>query len=477
MVALPLGAGPGLHGVKRSEAMHGQNVKRLFGTDGIRGVANTEPMTPEMALKLGRAAAHLFRNGTSRHRIVIGKDTRLSGYMLESALTSGICSMGVDVLLVGPLPTPGIAAVTRSLRADAGIVISASHNPYEDNGIKFFSRDGFKLPDALEHRMEEMILSGEIETIRPTASEIGKAYRVDDAIGRYIEFVKASFPRGMTLDGLKVVVDCANGAAYKVSPTVLRELGATVISVHCEPDGTNINRRCGSLHPEDMQAAVRQHGAHLGIAHDGDADRALLADEKGRLVDGDRIMALCALHLHREQRLARNTLVTTVMSNIGLTLAMHRAGIRVVTTPVGDRYVVEAMLEGGYTLGGEQSGHIVFLEHNTTGDGIITALQVLAIMQRTGKPLSELSACMTTYPQVLLSVPVREKRPLEEFPQIATRIREAENRLGKTGRVLVRYSGTESKVRVMVEGEDENLIRSMAESIAESIQSAIGPPR
>ncbi len=328
-------------------------------------------------MKLGRAAAYVFRNGRARHRIVIGKDTRLSGYMLESALTSGICSMGMDVLLVGPLPTPGIAFITRSLRADAGVVISASHNPYEDNGIKFFSRDGLKLPDEVEDRLEELITSGEIDHIRPTAGEVGKAFRVDDAVGRYIEFVKSTFPKGMTLEGMKVVVDCANGAAYKVTPWVLKELGAEVFVLHDKPDGSNINAGCGSLHSEVIQKAVVEQGADVGIAHDGDADRVIFCDEKGRDFDGDKVMALCAIDMKKRKTLAKNTVVATVMSNLGLELALKKAGITLVRTAVGDRYVVEEMLRQGYNLGGEQSGHVVFMDYNTTGDGIITAPVVL----------------------------------------------------------------------------------------------------
>jgi len=382
-------------------------IKRLFGTDGVRGIANQEPMTSEMAMKLGRAAAYLFKNKAGRHRIVIGKDTRLSGYMLESALTSGICSMGVDVLLVGPFPTPGIAFLTRSLRADAGVVISASHNPFEDNGIKFFSRDGLKLPDPMEHEIEDLIFSGRIDDIRPTADAIGKAFRVDDAEGRYIEFVKNSLPKRLTLEGLTVVIDCANGAAYKVAPTILRELDAKVIVVGHEPDGLNINQGCGSTHPEVIQQLVRENHADVGIAHDGDADRAMFASETGEMVNGDHVMAALAVAMKKSRRLSKNTLVTTVMSNMGLDRAMKAAGIRVVKTAVGDRYVLETMLRDGYNFGGEQSGHLIFLDYNTTGDGLITAVQVLALMKSSGRPLSELAKSMTTYPQVLEKGPAR----------------------------------------------------------------------
>ncbi len=449
-------------------------MRQLFGTDGIRGVANREPMTPETMVKVGRAAAHLLRGATERPTIVIGKDTRLTGYMLETALTAGITSMGVDVLLVGPLPTPGIAFITRSLRADAGVVISASHNPYEDNGIKFFSHEGLKLPDAMEQQIEELIRNGEIDGIRTAPSKIGKAYRVGDAVGRYIEFAKNTLPKGMTLKGMRVVVDCANGAAYKVSPAVLRELNAEVVSLNVEPDGTNINKGCGSLHPEEVRRAVVKHKAHVGFAHDGDADRVVFVDERGELMDGDHILALCALDLKREGRLREDTIVATVMSNIGLDLAMQEAGIKVVRTAVGDRYVLEEMLAKGYMLGGEQSGHIIFLEHHTTGDGLVTALQVLATMQRCGKPLSKLKACMTSYPQVLINAPVRRRAVIEEFPRVQEAIRSAEAGMGGRGRILVRLSGTEPVARVMVEGEEPAKIERLAREIALVIEKELG---
>ena len=449
-------------------------MRKLFGTDGVRGVANQDPMTSEMAMRIGRAAAHIFRDSSKRHRVVIGKDTRLSGYMIESALTSGLCSMGIDVLLVGPVPTPGIAFLTRSLRADAGVVISASHNPYEDNGIKFFGRDGFKLADALEARMEELIFSGAIDAIRPTAAEIGKAVRIDDAIGRYNEFVKSSIPRGMDLTGLRVVVDSANGAAYKIGPRVLLELGADVISLYDQPNGMNINQGCGSLHPEVISRAVMANRAHVGIAYDGDADRVILCDENGKVVDGDAVMAICALHMIRQGRLRHNTLVATVMSNLGLELALREAGGRLVRAAVGDRYVMEQMLDGGYNLGGEQSGHLIFLDHNTTGDGLITALQIISIMKQDGKPLSSLAACMRTYPQVLVNVKVKEKRDLASIPEIAQRIAGIEKTLEGTGRLLIRYSGTESKLRIMLEGDEETEIARFAEELAELVRKYIG---
>jgi phosphoglucosamine mutase len=449
-------------------------MKKLFGTDGVRGVANQDPMTSEMAMRIGRAAAHVFRDSSRRHRIVIGKDTRLSGYMIESALTSGLCSMGIDVLLIGPVPTPGIAFLTRSLRADAGVVISASHNPYEDNGIKFFGRDGFKLPDELEKKMEDLIFSGAIDAIRPTASEIGKATRIDDAIGRYNEFVKSSIPRGLDLAGLRIVVDSANGAAYKIGPRILTELGADVISLYDQPNGMNINQGCGSLHPEVISRAVVANKAHIGIAFDGDADRLILCDENGTVIDGDVVMAICALHLMKHGKLKHNTLVATVMSNLGLELAMREAGGKLVRASVGDRYVMEKMLAGGYNLGGEQSGHIIFMDHNTTGDGLISALQVLAIIKQTDKPLSQLAACMKTYPQTLVNVKVRERRDLESIPELSGRMAEISKKLEGTGRLLVRYSGTEPKVRVMIEGEDEQEIQHLAEELAGLIKEKLG---
>jgi len=454
--------------------MNNDRTKKLFGTDGVRGIANQEPMTSEMAMKLGRAAAYLFKNKAGRHRIVIGKDTRLSGYMLESALTSGICSMGVDVLLVGPFPTPGIAFLTRSLRADAGVVISASHNSFEDNGIKFFSREGLKLPDRMEHEMEDLIFSGKIDSIRPTAGEIGKAFRVDDAEGRYIEFVKSSLPKGMTLQGLTVVVDCANGAAYKVAPTILRELDAKVIVLGDEPNGMNINQDCGSTHPDVIQKAVREQHADVGIAHDGDADRAIFTCEKGHLVNGDQVMAALAVFLKKMHRLNKNTLVTTVMSNMGLDRAMKAAGVRIVKTAVGDRYVLERMLNGGYNFGGEQSGHLIFLDYNTTGDGLFTAVQVLALMKTTGKPLSELAKIMTNFPQVLVNVRVKERRELATLPKVKKHMEKLEKSLDGSGRLLVRYSGTEPVVRIMIEGEREPEIRKWADDLAQTIQDAVG---
>ena len=452
-------------------------MRKLFGTDGIRGIANAEPLTAEMTVHLGRAAAYFFKkkkNKIGHHRIVIGKDTRLSGYMFEGALTAGICSMGVDVLMVGPMPTPAIAFLTRSFRADAGVVISASHNPFEDNGIKFFSEDGFKLPDDYEMEIERLIYSGEIDNVRPTGEGLGKAFRIDDAEGRYIEFVKNSIPKGLDFEGLKVVVDCANGAAYKITPTVLRELGADIITIGDKPDGVNINLNCGSLHPETLQRLVKEHNAHIGLAHDGDADRLIMVDEKGDLVDGDKVLAMCAIEFKRSGRLSHDTLVATVMSNFGLDIALKDAGIRVVRTQVGDRYVMEEMIKNNYNLGGEQSGHVIFLDYNTTGDGLITALQALTLMQKSGKRLSELASCMKTFPQKLVNIKVREKKPLDTLDDFNKVIRESEKKLEGRGRIVVRYSGTETLLRIMVEGETYEEIVQIIETVSDAVNKYIG---
>jgi phosphoglucosamine mutase len=409
-----------------------------------------------------------------RHQIVIGKDTRISGYMLESALTSGICSMGVDVLLVGPMPTPAIAFLTRSLRADAGVVISASHNPYQDNGIKFFSNDGFKLPDEMEARIERLIVSDEIRHLRPTADAIGKAYRIDDAEGRYIEFVKRSLPKELDFQGVKLLVDCAHGAAYKVAPKVLRELGAKVEVIGNQPDGMNINAGCGAVHPELLKQAVLQHRADIGIALDGDADRAIFVDEQGGIVDGDHVMATLALDLHERGQLARQTVVGTVMSNFGLELALAKAGIKLVRTPVGDRYLLERMLADGYNFGGEQSGHFIFLDHNTTGDGLISALQILSLMKRTKQPLSALAKVMTRVPQILVNVRVKARQDLTGVPEIQREIEACEATMNGCGRIVVRYSGTEPLLRIMVEGEQDTIIRHVADRLVRVVQAHLG---
>jgi phosphoglucosamine mutase len=455
--------------------------RKIFGTDGVRGTANIEPVTAETALKLGRAAAHVFKNletkarGLGRHKIVLGKDTRLSGYMLENALSSGILSMGVDVLFIGPLPTPGVAYVTRSLRADAGIVITASHNPYADNGIKFFRADGYKLDDKVEDEIENLVFDGGIETIRPTAEDIGKAVRIDDALGRYIEYAKSSFPRGMTLEGMRVVVDCGHGAAYKSTPCVLKELGAEVIVYGNQPNGMNINKDCGSMHPEQMCAKVREHQACMGIAHDGDADRVLLCDETGALIDGDDIMAIAGLDMLAQGTLLEKTLVATVMSNAGLEAAITKAGGKVIRTAVGDKNVIDEMLRNGFNLGGEQSGHMIFRDYSSTGDGLVSALQILRIMKTQDKPLSQLAKCWKRFPQLVTNVRVREKKPFEQLDGMMKLVGEAENELkAQGGRLLLRYSGTEPKARLLLEGRDQALLEKWSAKICGVIQQQIG---
>ncbi|MCG6980191.1 MAG: phosphoglucosamine mutase, partial [Deltaproteobacteria bacterium] len=410
--------------------------------------------------------AYVFKNDKRRHKIVIGKDTRLSGYMIENAIASGICSMGVDVLLVGPLPTPGIAFITSSMRADAGVVISASHNPFQDNGIKFFSRDGFKLDDEIEERIEELIFSNDIDHLRPTAEEVGKAFRVDDAVGRYVVFLKNTFSRDLTLEGMKIAMDCANGASYKVAPAVFEELGAKLVLTGVKPNGYNINQDCGSVYPQVTAELVKESGAQLGIAFDGDADRLICVDEKGTVVDGDQLMAIFASRMLKDQTLKHSTLVTTVMSNMGLEMALKSIGGKIVRTAVGDRYVVERMLADGYNLGGEQSGHIIFLDHNTTGDGILSALQLLEVMVAEDKPLSELATIMERFPQHLVNVRVKERKPLEDFPEIIRTVEQVKEKLGSEGRLLIRPSGTEPVIRVMIEGKDQDSVVQLTEETA-----------
>lgn len=457
--------------------MMSTSVRKLFGTDGIRGIANRHPMTSEMAMALGRALTLTVRKtGHKRNEpwIVIGKDTRLSGYMLETAMASGICSMGGQVMLVGPLPTPGISFITSSMRADAGVVISASHNPYADNGIKLFGADGFKLPDGEEAAIEKLMESGTLMANAPSGGKVGHAVRIDDALGRYIVELKHTFPPDMTLDGIKMVVDCANGAAYKAAPAVFGEFGARVKKLGVSPNGKNINQRCGSLHPTLASREVLKSSAQIGISLDGDADRVILIDEKGQVVDGDAVMALCATRMIKNQQLAKKTLVTTVMSNIGLDKAVQSAGGKTIRTQVGDRYVVEAMRKKGYNFGGEQSGHLIFLDHASTGDGIVAALQILSIMIREQKPLSELaSSVMERVPQRLLSFPVPQKRPLQDLTPVQKTIAAVEKQLKNNGRVLVRYSGTELKARVLVEGPDQKTIDGYANDIAESLQKSL----
>lgn len=447
--------------------------RKLFGTDGIRGVANEHPITPELALSLGKAVAHVAgRSKAHTPRVLIGKDTRLSGYMIEQAIAAGICSMGARVILCGPLPTPAIAQLTVSMRADAGIVISASHNPYQDNGIKIFGDDGFKLADETEAEIERLMEQDGLA--RPTGPGIGKASRLDDAGGRYVVFAKATFPRGLTLDGVRVVVDGAHGAAYKVAPLVFAELGANVTAIGVKPNGTNINKDAGALAPDNVRAEVVKRGAQMGIALDGDADRLIVIDEKGQIVDGDVVMAMCAGRMLDDGQLAKKTLVATVMSNLGLERAMHARGGKLVRTQVGDRYVVEAMRSGGFNLGGEQSGHLIFLDHASTGDGIVAALQVLAIMVRTGRPLSELAKeAMERVPQVLENVTLSARQPLEQMRNLSLGTAKVKDALGADGRVLVRWSGTEPKLRIMLEGPDEDRLRKWAKDLAQAAKKDV----
>ncbi len=446
----------------------------LFGTDGVRGVANLPPMDSETVLRLGRAVAHVFRRRDGRHRILIGKDTRVSGYMLETALETGIASMGVDTYLLGPLPTPGVAFMTRSMRADAGIMISASHNPYEDNGIKFFGADGFKLDDETELEIERLMLPGSLDQLRASPDLIGKAFRIEDAVGRYTVYLKSCLDKDVRqLDGLKVVVDSAHGAAYRVAPLALRELGAEVISIGNEPDGKNINKGFGSLHPEKMAQLVVEHGADCGIAFDGDADRLIVCDEKGEILDGDHLLAMFALDLKSNDALSGNAVVGTVMSNLGLERTLEAQGIRLLRSGVGDRYVLSMMQEHGVVLGGEQSGHMIFLENSTTGDGILSALMALSVMIRSERPLSEHRALLEKYPQVLKNLVVENKIPFDEVPAIQKAQKEAEATLGDRGRLLLRYSGTEKKARVMVEAEDPDTCNAVADMLIDVLSKEL----
>ncbi len=447
-----------------------QDIRNLFGTDGIRGVANEPPMTPEVSMQLGRAVTFVAGRGKSHSpRVVIGKDTRLSGYMIETAIASGITSMGGRVILCGPVPTPAVAHLTVSMRADAGIVISASHNPYADNGIKIFGSDGFKLPDEAELEIEQLMTTEGALGKRRTGRTIGRAEKLEDARGRYVAFVKNTFPRGLLLDGIRVVVDAANGAAYRVAPLVFHELGATVTSLGVKPNGVNINRDCGALHPGNVQADVVKKGAQIGIALDGDADRVIIVDEKGQVVDGDVVMSMCAQRMMQDGELAKNTVVATVMSNLGLERALKAKGGKLIRTAVGDRYVVEAMRQGGYNLGGEQSGHLIFLDHASTGDGLIGALQVIALMMKTKKPLSELARlAMERVPQVLENVTFPSRRALDDLPTLASETARVEEALGDEGRVLIRWSGTEPKLRIMLEGPDEDSIRTWAKELVKA---------
>ncbi len=446
-------------------------VRKLFGTDGVRGKANQEPMTAEIALRLGIAAGSLFKRGDHRRQVVIGKDTRLSGYMIESALTAGFTAVGMDVLLLGPMPTPAVAMLTRSMRADLGVVISASHNPYEDNGIKFFGPDGYKLSDEMELEIEERVFGDTKDCLVPS-SQIGQAKRLDDAVGRYIEYVKNTFPRGKRLDGLKVVLDCANGASYRVAPTVLYELGAEVISIGIDPDGRNINDNCGAVHTDRMCSEVILSGADIGIALDGDADRLIVCDEKGQVIDGDQILALVGREWKKAGILKGNGVVTTVMSNLGLERYLKANGMKHIRTQVGDRYVVEKMRSDGYNLGGEQSGHLILGEHSTTGDGLVAALQVCAAVVAERKAVSEVMHLFEPVPQLLKNVRLSDralaKAALDSEP-VKIAIDKTERALGDNGRLLIRPSGTEPLIRIMLEGEDETQIAAMAEDIAQAL--------
>jgi len=446
-------------------------TRKLFGTDGIRGAANSEPMTATTALRVAMAAARQFTRGDHRHRVVIGKDTRLSGYMLEPALTAGFISMGMDVALLGPLPTPAIAMLTRSLRADLGVMISASHNPFEDNGIKLFGPDGYKLSDQMEGKIEALMHTDTLASDLPQGKALGNAQRLDDAPGRYIEFVKQTFPRHLRLDGLKIVVDCAHGAAYRVAPIVFRELGAEVVPLAVEPNGRNINAACGATLPEAMRQQVVSHGADLGIALDGDADRVVMADEHGMVLDGDQLMGLIAQSWQRQGRLKGGGVVATVMSNLGLERHLKKLGLTLIRTAVGDRYVVERMREGGYNVGGEQSGHIILGDMATTGDGLVAALQVLAAILELKRPVSEAAHVFEPVPQVLRNVRIKGGKPLEDRT-VQTTIKNGETQLGDKGRLLIRPSGTEPLIRVMAEGDDAQLVETIVGDVVAAVERA-----
>jgi len=451
-----------------------QKNTRLFGTDGVRGRANKYPMTPEIALAMGRAAGKILKERYGKARVVIGKDTRLSCYVFENALIAGLCSMGIDTLMVGPLPTPGVAFITRAYRANAGIVISASHNPFFDNGIKFFDSNGYKLPDNWEEEIEKIIALNNFQDSLPDDHDIGKNTKIVDADGRYIEFVKATFPRKLSLKNLRIVLDCANGAGHRVAPLVLRELDANLFCYGVSPNGLNINLECGSMHPETVRKGVLEHHADVGIALDGDADRVVMVDENAQVVDGDTMLAICARDMHINKTLKNNRVIGTVMSNLGFIKAMEGLGIEVIKSKVGDRYVIQEMLKHGANLGGEQSGHVIFLDHNTTGDGLVCALQVLRIMIETDSKLSELASFVQRYPQICMNVKVSQKPPIESLKGLTKAINEVEQVLGTTGRVVVRYSGTENSCRVMVEGTEYKQVIQLAESISSIVRQEIG---
>ncbi len=446
---------------------------KLFGTDGIRGVANEYPITPDMVTQIGQATAHILKKKKHSSRIVIGKDTRLSGYMIESSLVSGICSMGTDVILVGPVPTPGIAFLTNNLDADAGVMISASHNPYQDNGIKIFSKNGYKLSDEEEMQIEELVLSKRLPNLLVSAENLGNVSREEDASGRYIVFLKNSFPGNLDLEGMKIVLDCANGATYKVAPVLFKEMRAEVIALNVSPSGRNINLNCGSLYPETLAKKVVETGSDIGLAFDGDGDRLVAIDEQGNIINGDKVIAICAKRLKDEKKLKNNTVVTTVMSNLGLSITFKELGIKNITTKVGDRYVLEEMIKNDCILGGEDSGHVIFKEYHTTGDGILTALQLLSVMKKEKKSLFELSGITKTFPQVLINIKVKRKAPLEEIPELKKVISDVEKELEGRGRVLVRYSGTQPLCRVMLEGSDESETERLAGKIAKVVEQKL----
>lgn len=454
--------------------MQEKKPAKIFGTDGVRGHANHAPMEVETALALGRAVGKLFQNKKGKSRVVVGKDTRLSCYMFENALIAGLCSMGVDTLMLGPFPTPGVAFITRAYRADAGVVISASHNPFFDNGIKFFSSEGFKFPDAWEREVEALVHANNYSDCLPKDTGIGRNSRVHDVDGRYVEFCKATFPRHVSLKNLKIVLDCANGAAYKVAPLVFQELDATVYLYGCSPDGLNINLHCGSLYPQNIQKGVIDHKADVGIALDGDADRLIMIDENAQIVDGDTILAICARDLKKKGLLKNNVIVSTVACNMGFMKTMQEESIKVIQANVGDRYVIKEMLQNDACLGGEQSGHMIFLNHNTTGDGIVAALQVLRIMIETDSKLSDLAATVKKFPQVLLNIQVKNKPPLESLVKTTHLIKECQELLGDSGSVMIRYSGTELLLRVTVQGPKLKQIQEIASKIAASAQAEIG---
>lgn len=450
-------------------------TKRFFGTDGVRGVANREPITAETVLRLGKALARalLESSNEGERRILIGKDTRISGSMLEMAMAAGICSMGLDVLLAGDIPTPAVAFLTRDLMCCAGVVVSASHNPFEDNGLKFFDAQGFKFDDQRELDIESLLVSESIDSDYSIVHQLGRVSRVKDASARYMVFLKTSIPKGLNLKGLKIVLDCANGAGYRVAPQIFQELGAEVVPLFTSPDGRNINLNCGSLHPEAMTMEILKSGADFGVALDGDGDRAIFADENGATVDGDQIMGMVSLDLFERGLLKHDTLVATVMTNLGLELAMKQKGIRLVRTTVGDRYVVEAMLKEGYNFGGEQSGHLVFFDYSTTGDGILSALQVASIMKRTSKSLSSLTGWIKKFPQILHNIPIKARVKFYEVPAVRKVIEDCEKRLGDSGRILIRYSGTQSLCRVMVEGEDQELVQNVVKEVSDALAGNI----